>query len=281
MNVPDRTLAALDNAAEHHRTAWAGGTMTWRSWGTGEPLVLLHGDFGSWTHWFRNIEPLAERYRVIAADMPGYGQSDMPEGDYTTERVAAILSTGLAEILPPPQPYRLAGFSFGGIVAGHLAARDGKRVSHLALIGPGGFGIHRADQLPAVRRPPRNPTPADIAETHRANLAALMIGDPAQVDDLAIHIQHENIRRARARCGAIPETDALWRVLPDVTARLSGIWGTRDAFAGPHTPTVTAMLRDLRHDIDIRLIDGAGHWVIYEAADSVNAMLLEMLTAEG
>ena len=281
MNAPDRRLAALDSTAEHHRTVWDGGKLTWRSWGEGEPLVLLHGDFGSWTHWFRNIEPLAEQYRVIAADMPGYGQSDMPDGDYTTERVAAILSTGLAEIVPPPQTYRLAGFSFGGIVAGHLAARDGDRVSHLALIGPGGFGIHRADQLPAVRRPPRNPTPTDIAETHRANLAALMIGDPAEVDDLAIHIQHENIRRARARCGAIPETDALWRVLPDVTARLSGIWGTRDAFAGPHTPTVTAMLRGLRPETDIRLIDEAGHWAIYEAADTVNAMLLNMLTVDG
>ena len=47
-----------------------------RRWGTGNPLVLLHGGMGSWSHWLRNIGALAREFTVITLDMPGYGSSN-------------------------------------------------------------------------------------------------------------------------------------------------------------------------------------------------------------
>src|SRR3546814_2761948 len=75
---PAALLAAMEARALAVRTRCGEGSMVWRVWGEGEPVVLLHGGFGSWNHWVRNIEPLAARYRVIAADMPGQGDSDDP-----------------------------------------------------------------------------------------------------------------------------------------------------------------------------------------------------------
>ena len=46
--------------------------------GDGPPLVLLHGNFGSWMHWIRNVEVLSQHYRVIALDIPGFGDSATP-----------------------------------------------------------------------------------------------------------------------------------------------------------------------------------------------------------
>ena len=44
-----------------------------RAWGDAMPLVLLHGASGSWTHWIRDIAPLAKRFSVIVPDLPGLG----------------------------------------------------------------------------------------------------------------------------------------------------------------------------------------------------------------
>ena len=51
--------AAIDSAAARRATACAGGRIVWRIWGDGRSLVLIHGDFGSWTHWIHNVLPLA------------------------------------------------------------------------------------------------------------------------------------------------------------------------------------------------------------------------------
>lgn len=125
--------------------------MRWHLWGSGEPLVLLHGGFGSWTHWLRNIEPLVRRFRVIVPEIPGYGASDMPPEPWSSERLAGILREGLAEIVPAPKRYGLAGFSFDGIIVGHLAALDGARVTKLLLLGPGGFALPGGTPGPLLR----------------------------------------------------------------------------------------------------------------------------------
>ena len=55
--------------------------------GSGPPLIMLHGGFGCWRHWVRNIGPLAEHFTVHAFDLPSYGASaaipkEMPAEDY-------------------------------------------------------------------------------------------------------------------------------------------------------------------------------------------------------
>ena len=92
--------------------------MVWRSWGEGPPLVLLHGASGSWTHWIRNIRPLAARFRVLVPDMPGFGDSDAPPEPHTADGLADLLAAPLNVMLPPPTRFDLAGFSFGGIIGG-------------------------------------------------------------------------------------------------------------------------------------------------------------------
>src|SRR5690606_94454 len=69
--APAATVARIDRTAERRTTPCGDGHLVWRLWGNGPPLVLLHGAFGSWTHWLRNIPALAARFRVIAPDMPG------------------------------------------------------------------------------------------------------------------------------------------------------------------------------------------------------------------
>ena len=84
----------------------------------------------------------------------------------------------------------------------------------------------------------------------------------------------ENIKRARFRSRPFAATDNLARALAEVTAPLKTIWGTRDIIARPSIEARLDILRRHHPELDVRLIEGAGHWVMYEAADQFNAAFL-------
>jgi pimeloyl-ACP methyl ester carboxylesterase len=275
---PQDVVAALAARAALMRTTWAGGAMVWRAWGDGPPLVVLHGASGAWTHWIRNIPTLATRFRVLAPDMPGFGDSDTIDEPHTAEALADLVADAVEQVVPPPAPLSIAGFSFGSIVGGLVAARLRRRVRTLVFIGAGGTGLPFSRTPPLLRLDPGATAEAAHA-VHRENLARLMMGDPAAVDEVAVHVQMENVRRARFRSGTIPVSDALLKALPAITARLGGaIWGGRDAFMGPaYVRDCGRLLASFWPGVDVRVVQGAGHWVIYEAAETVNAVLVEML----
>jgi len=123
--------------------------------GRGSPLVLLHSSMSSKAQWDSLIELLAERHRIIAIDLYGYGDVPMPlnAGAHTlmTEvtRVRAILQRELG----PGEPFHLAGHSFGGAVALRLAHLEPSRVRSLALFEPTAFHLlpEDSDAMAAVR----------------------------------------------------------------------------------------------------------------------------------
>ncbi len=273
---PALFISAVEALASREVTPTGSGIMQWRLWGAGRPLVLLHGASGAWTHWIRNIPPLARRFRLLVPDMPGFGDSDVPPEPHTAEALAALVVSGLDRIVPAPAELDIAGFSFGGIIAGLVAARLGRRVRTLVVIGAGGIGLPLARTRPLVRIDPGMP-PDVVRRVQGENLRILMIADPSKVDDLAVLIQMENVRRARFKSGTIPESDVLLRALPLIQARLIAIWGSRDALIGPVLDERRRVLASVQPGVAFRVIDGAGHWAPYEAADEVNRVLLENL----
>jgi pimeloyl-ACP methyl ester carboxylesterase len=266
----------IEARATRSVTAVASGAMAWREWGAGPPLVLLHGASGSWTHWIRNVLPLARHHRVLAPDMPGYGESDAPLEPHTAAGLGDLVAAGIDRMLPPPAAFDLAGFSFGAIISGLVAARPGARVRTLVLLGPGGLGLEPAAPRALLRLEPAM-APEAIRHVHRENLRTLMLARPESADELAVTLQIDNVRRARFRSGTIPVSDVLLRALPDVRAHLAGIWGARDAFTSHHLEESRRVLAAADPRFEMRVIDGAGHWVNYEAADEVNALIAEML----
>jgi pimeloyl-ACP methyl ester carboxylesterase len=276
---PPEIIARIEAGARRVTTSCGAGAMVWRLWGEGPPLVLLHGNFGSWMHWIRNVGPLSHAFTVIAPDTPGFGASAIPPDDSSPRAVAAVVADGLAEILPARQGFAVAGFSYGGRLASEIALLLSHRVRALVVVAPGGLGIADVVGAPPAKLRPRM-TPAEIADVHRQNLAHLMIADPAAVDDLAVHIQDVNTQRARFRLTAWTPEDRLsstGKALAQVRAPVKGIWAGRDAFAGDTLDARMALVRAMHPDADIRLIEGSGHWVSYEAAAQFNGLLVDMI----
>jgi pimeloyl-ACP methyl ester carboxylesterase len=264
-------LAASARCAE---TPCGSGSMVWRAWGEGKPLVLLHGGSGSWRHWARNIEALLPGRMVITPDLPGLGDSAMPEGVSTPDGVAEILARGLDQVLPPGSGYDLAGFSFGALCSGHLAALDQDRVRSLTIIGAGALGFQRSvTNLVKVRALEGE---ARIA-AHRHNLAELMFADASKIDDVALAIQEISTRGARFRSRGFASTDSLKQALMRGRGQLNAIYGEWDAIVRPNVQWRLDLVLGLRPGARAHAIPGAGHWVAYEAADAFNATLLGFL----
>lgn len=277
--APADRVARIDEMARMERTSCGGGNVVWRIFGEGPPLVLLHGGSGSWNHWLRNIPALASHYRLLVPDLPGHGESATAPGEATGPNVAAPLADGLRELLPSDETYSIAGFSFGGIIGGCIAAREKARVANLVVCGSNGLGLRRAE-LGGFRHWRGIDDPTALADAHRTNLGIVMLADPANIDDLAVHLQARNLPLARMKSRLIAVTDILRDMLPLVTARLNGIWGDRDAYAAPYMDERIELFRSIQPDCDIRVIPGAGHWVMYEQAGAFNATLLELLAAD-
>ncbi|MCB1742870.1 MAG: alpha/beta fold hydrolase [Gammaproteobacteria bacterium] len=265
----------LDAAARRHTTPCGDGVLHWRVWGSGQPLVFFHGGFGSWMHWIRNIEPMAERYRVICVDLPGLGESDYPPEPVTPQSLGQILADGLVQMLEPEERAHLVGFSFGGLCSGQVCALLGERIKSLTLVGASGLGLQRKP-LELIRRSD-DMTPEQVEQALRHNAMALMLYREDSLDELGFYIHITNDANARLRSRRHSLGDSLRKVLPDVSARLNGIWGEFDITAVGYMQERIDLLTELHPETDFRLIPGSGHWVQYEDHELFNQTLCDLL----
>ena len=113
-----------------------------------EPLVLLAGYPESWFAWRRVMPLLAERFHVIAVDLPGQGDSDKPLDGYDTSTVARRVHALLAQL--GLTRYCLAAHDVGAWVAFPYALMFGDEVSRLALLDAGIPGVTLPEMLPTA-----------------------------------------------------------------------------------------------------------------------------------
>ncbi|WP_295524044.1 alpha/beta fold hydrolase [uncultured Pseudacidovorax sp.] len=277
--------ARLDALARQLDFGPIGGRVRWRGWGLHgrrrPPLVLLHGGHGNWMHWVRNIEALAEERAVWVPDMPGYGDSDaVDEGGLDT--LLARLMAGIAQL--PGVPERgvdLAGFSFGGLVAAHLAARATEapesnemalQVHHLLLLGPAGHGGARRPRgaLQDWHAAAQAQDTAALAAIMRHNLLMHMLHDDAAIDDEALALHTRACQATRFRSKRLSRAGGLQALVAAHAGPAAAVWGMHDVTVDPAEAAALV-------GCPAQIIPGAGHWVQYEAATQVNAWLREAL----
>ncbi len=273
---PTEFIAALDRACTRHTTPLGDGHIVWRSWGEGMPLVLLHGGTGSWMHWIRNVEALSRDHMVIVPDLPGSGESASPQPPFSAESIATMLLQGLDAIIGAQTRFCIGGFSMGGLIAGYLAQQGGARVDTLVLVGSTGMGGTRA-QMEPLKSWRRLPTDEERRAVHRTNLGILMIHDPDRIDALAVEVQSRNAAVSRIRGKHVSHTGALANCLPGFAGRLAGIWGEHDPTAAPYLAERRERLQQFKPGAPFDIVAGAGHWVQYEAHDTVNRRMRELL----
>ena len=114
----------------------------------GEPLVLLAGYPESWSAWRKVMPLMAGRFRLVAIDLPGQGDSDKPLDGYDTATVARRVHDLVARL--GLSCYALAAHDIGAWVALPYALMFAGEVSRLALLDAGIPGVTLPDMLPTA-----------------------------------------------------------------------------------------------------------------------------------
>ncbi|HSD74141.1 MAG TPA: alpha/beta fold hydrolase [Steroidobacteraceae bacterium] len=142
-----RTNRVADVEARERLLAWmpvterrltlAGISTSVLEGGDGPPVVLLHGPLANAAHWLRVLPGLVNKYRVIAPDLPGHGNSQAAATALSVGRLMEWLLS-LIEHTCSSAP-ALVGQLLGGAIAARFAGAHGRRVSRLVLIDT--FGL--------------------------------------------------------------------------------------------------------------------------------------------
>ena len=241
------------------------------------PVVLLHGIGGGKAQWAPQLDLLAKHgWRAIAWDMPGYGESALPEGDYTFAELGASLIR-LLDALAIGRAIVL-GHSMGGMVALEAYAQAPERFAGLIL----------ACTSPAFGKADGDWQRQFIGERLAPLDAGLGMGEMAarQVPRMMTVAAPADAReRAMAIMGAVPE--ATYRaalrclvtfdrreVLPRIAVPTLAVAAAEDTQAPP--PVMEKMAGRIA-GAEFGLLPACGHLANLERPDAFGAVVLEFL----
>tara|TARA_B100000029_G_scaffold485769_1_gene539424 strand:- start:449 stop:1306 length:858 start_codon:yes stop_codon:yes gene_type:complete len=278
---PQSVLDALLLRCHETRTSFGDGHVVWRTWGEADPvrptLVLLHGGSGAWNHWVRTIPAFEANYRIIAPDLPGCGDSDLPPQPIDAESLASILSDGLDKVVPDDRAFDLVSFSFGGLLSGLVARAQARRILSLTIVGSPILGLNRDGPANDLTSVPPGLSQQEAAPIYRSNLEKLMVRNPERIDDLAMTMHMANMARVRLRSRGIARRSKMADTLRDLPCRMNFIFGEGDVTLWPDLAGIRDYVQENHPDSTVHVIPEAGHWVQYESPEAFNTLLMRVL----
>ncbi|MEU5730035.1 alpha/beta hydrolase [Streptomyces antimycoticus] len=282
-------------AVVHHRTATVDGLeVFYREAGAPQApvVVLLHG-FPTSSHMFRHLIPaLADRYRVIAPDHIGFGQSAMPslrDFPYTFDALTQVTS-GLLQGLGVDR-FAMYVQDYGAPIGWRLALRDPDRITAIitqngnayvdGFVKPFWDGVFAYAQAPGpeTEAPMRGALTAEITRWQYLNGVAdpTLVSPDNWVHDQALldrpgndEIQLKLFRDYPTNVDLYPRVQQYFR---DSRVPLLAVWGANDEIFGP--AGAEAFGQDLP-DAEIHLLD-SGHFALESHLQSITAYIRNFL----
>jgi pimeloyl-ACP methyl ester carboxylesterase len=261
--------------------------------GTGEPIVLLHGNATMIEDFVTSglVERLAQRHKVIVLDRPGFGHSTRPRDEpWPAERQALLIEATLARI--GVGPATVVGHSWGTLVALALAAQQPERVRSLVLLSGFYFPEMRFDVMLAA--PVATPVVGDILRytlTPATGLLLMpatlraMFGPPSVPErfkrqfPVSMMLRPWQIRAAvEDGVMMIPSAASLRPTYRRIRAPTLIMAGSEDRIVDPrrHSRRLQELLPGSRAEI----LEGDGHMIHHTALDKV-AEAIERQAARG
>lgn len=259
--------------------------------GSGPAVVMLHGGgpgASGVSNYSRNIDALAQRFRVIVPDMPGYGRSVKGVDPHDPFGYLADMIRGLLDELGIDVAH-VVGNSYGGAAALRLALDTPHRAGKLVLMGPGGIGTTRA--LPTAGLNGLlsyyggdGPSRAKLETFIRKYLVYDGDSVPDELIDLRYQasIDADVVANPPLRRPSGPMAlRTLWRMdltrdrrLKHLATPTLVLWGRDDKV---NRPAGGPMLLNAMPNAELVMTSRTGHWMQWERAELFNQLVTEFL----
>jgi 4,5:9,10-diseco-3-hydroxy-5,9,17-trioxoandrosta-1(10),2-diene-4-oate hydrolase len=260
--------------------------------GDADTVVLLHGGgpgASAWSNFGRNMPVVANRFRAVMMDLPGYGETAARPATGHFFTVAAEALAGLLDHLGISKVH-LIGNSLGGGTAVRFALSHPDRVGRLVLMGPGGLTLNvlAPDPTEGVRRLMEFAAPPGPSRDKMAAFLRIMVHDQRLITDELIDERYAAASRPEALAGMAAmgasffgehaEDGMLWREAHRLRHDVLLIWGREDR-VNPLDGALIA-LKQLRR-CQLHVFGGCGHWAQLEKFDEFNELSLRFLAGGG
>jgi pimeloyl-ACP methyl ester carboxylesterase len=255
-------------------------------------LLLLHG-FPSSSHMFRDLIPLlAERFHIVAPDLPGFGLTDMPSREtfsYTFENIANVMSRFTERV--GFNRFAVYVFDYGAPTGFRLALAHPERITAIITQNGNAYEEGLSEGWNPIRAYWEAPTQANrdalrpmLAKettiwqyTHGVPDVSSVSPDGYSLDDYymsrpgAHDVQLDLFGDYRTNVALYPAFQAYLRTHKP---RVLAVWGKHDPFFLP--PGAEAFKRDVP-DADVRFFD-TGHFALETHAEEIAAAMIEFLS---
>jgi pimeloyl-ACP methyl ester carboxylesterase len=244
--------------------------------GQGPLIVLVHGYTGSKENWLPVMRQLARSHRVIAVDLPGWGESmPVPGADYGPTAQAERLSAFLQSEREPAA--LLVGHSMGGMISGLMATAHPQQVERIVFMSSAGV---RFKENEFARRVLKGDNPFAVYEvdSFRGFLHEFVFANAPYVPEpmLGAIVEQRKTRRdfeqrvfTQIRIG--PEAFLLQQRLPLIQSPAGLLWCDGDRIIDPSAaPAFAAGLKSS----ETRILKGCGHMPMMEQPGAVAEFLL-------
>jgi len=278
-----RLLIAAERSAAGltpHQIVADGWRISYLAGGKGDTLLLLHGFGANKDNWTRIGRFLTPRIRLIAPDLPGFGESDAdPQADYSISAQVKRLKAFVAVL--GLQSFHLGGSSMGGTIAAAYAATYPEEVKSLLLLAPGGVASAQPSEMfRLLEQGKPNPLVAESPQDYDALLDFVFVKRPFIPRAIKKHL-------ARQAAAQAPTYRKIFQQLVNsrressLEAAVSGlaiptliVWGAGDRVL--HV-SGAAILAALMPEATAAIMDGVGHLPMIEKPEETARIYLRFM----
>ena len=250
------------------------GSVHYETFGSGPPVILLHGWVESWGLWQTTMEALGNQYRCYALDFWGFGESGKKRDSYAVGDFMDLI-TQFMDVLGIAQS-PIIGHSMGGTAALGATVRHPDRITKVCVIGSPivGTSLSPLLQIAGVR------VFGSLARTFlplvklALRLAAPAITrDPTWYSRQARDLSATTVDSFFSSIGSLRRTDLRPR-LPEIKVPIMGIYGGRDVVVNPHE------YQPLRAGVPqarIEIMPKSGHFPMLDEPDEYLSLIRSFL----
>ncbi|MEJ8758600.1 alpha/beta fold hydrolase [Pontibacter sp. H259] len=254
--------------------------LHYREMGHGQPLLILHGLFGTSDNWQTLAKRLAEHYNVFLVDLRNHGRS--PHDDQHDYDAMAEDVLRLVDELQIPTP-AIMGHSMGGKVAMNYALKYPTRITKLIVvdIAPKAYPPHHDEIIDALQS-------VDLTTATNRSEVDAQLAKTIQEDEVRLFLMKNLYRKEDNTFDWRMNLDAIEKNYEKIAAAITAdvpfkkhtlfIKGGRSRYIKPED--VYGSIEHLFTLVEVETIPNAGHWVHAEAPDQVYDLVTTFLRAE-